>query len=372
MISPYLVILLFLIFFTFLSECSKDIEKISFSLIFVFLTLFLAFRYGQGTDFFGYNYLFNCIDNVHDAIFNPQKIHSEIGMRLLYAFFDNYIFFNMFVSVFVMTMLFRLLNKCSFNRCFALLIFFPTCYLTYYFSAIRQAMALSIFLGIMLECLIRNKNKQYFVWNIIACCFHISAVILFILPFLKKNDFIYSKKIIIGSIIGGIFFFIICYFNLIPLFGRWKFTISGIALLSYVERLISLCMVLKLAQIHNAKEKDELSMVLLNTYILGTCLYFNFWCLQSISRLSIYFKGLECILIPYYLWKSVSKNYLYASIFSLIAIVMTVKNIDSYINQGLYYPDVSMLNYPYVSIFDSSDKIFDYRPRNSFKIINLL
>lgn len=372
MISPYLVILLLLIFFAFLSECSKDIEKISFPIIMIILSTFLAFRYGQGTDFFGYNYLFNSIKDLQSAIWNPYKIHSEIGMRLLYALFDSYILFNVFISFFLMMMLFRILNKYSFNRCLALLFFFPTCYLTYYFSAIRQAMALSIFLGIMLEYLIRNKNKQYFVWNIVACSFHISAVILFILPFLKKNDFTYSKKIIIGSIIGGIFFFIICYFNLIPLLGRWKFTVSGIALLSYVERLISLCMVLKLAKIHNAKEKDYLSMVLLNTYILGTCLYFNFWCLQSISRLSIYFKGLECILIPYYLWKSVSKNYLYACVFSLIAVVMTVKNIDSYINQGLYYPDVSILNYPYVSIFDSSDKIFDYRPRNSFKTINLL
>ena len=51
-----------------------------------------------------------------------------------------------------------------------------------------------------------------------------------------------------------------------------------------------------------------------------------------------------------------------------VPIVETVKNINSYINQGNYYSDVNVLSYPYISIFNK-DKLYEYRSKSMHETI---
>ena len=363
MISPYLILFFLLFFLSFLCEMSKELERISFPILVLILFFFLAFRYGQGTDFFGYYVHFSSIKTFSDAIENPLHIHSEVGMRLLYWLFNDYLTMNFFVAAFSMMMLFIALRKFQFNRVFSLLIFFPTCYLTYFFSGIRQGIALAIFLGVLLNYLIEGKYKHYFVFVGIAVCFHLSSIIFLIIPFWLKFDLEQIKKMMIYSIILGILILLFCLGGFFPIIYRFNFSLSGITILSYLERIISLFIILKLADLnHDYDKQDMFLQTLLKLYLLGTCIYFTFGVLNSVSRISIYFKALECILVPYLIWKSDKKTNIYAYIFSLIVIVMTIKNIGSYISQGMYYPGVTIWNYPYVTVFDSYDEIYMYRP----------
>ena len=363
MISPFLVIPILLVFFMILGEFSKDIEKIFFPIIVLLLTLFLAFRYGQGTDFFGYKYLFEHCNTLYDAIWNPLNMHSEIGMRLLYSLFDNnYEAFNAFIAFLSMFFLFRSLKDFQFNRFFSLVIFYPTCYLTYFYSGVRQGLALAIFLGLMLNHLVNKKYKLYCLWGGVASCFHSSALLLIILPFFVNANLCNAKKMIMISISCGFLVFALGVFNVLPAIQKWKFFVSDVSILSYVERTISLFVVYTLSK-NDVKKNDMFLTTLFNVYVLGSCVYYAFWCLGSISRVHIYFKSIECILIPYCIWKAKGSQYVLCCLISMMAIVMTVKNIGSYIKQGGYYPDVSVLNYPYVSIFDYPDKIFEYRAR---------
>lgn len=363
MLSPYIIVLILLVFFTFLSECSKDIEKIIFPIFVLLLFFFLSFRYGQGTDFWGYYYLFSCINSFSDAILNPRDVHSEIGMRLVYALFDdNYSLMLFCLSGINMILFFKLVKNFQFNRLLSLLIFFPTCYLTYYFSAIRQGLALSIFLGFLIEFVIKKKWKMFFFVVFIASTFHISAIILYVIPFVLKYRFCELRKLVFVSFFVGLGIFLLVLANIIYVnFDRMHVSIRSYMLFPYVERLFCFGIIMKMTSQYRYSESDAFFQPIIKMYLFGTALYVMFFSLSSISRLGIYFKSLECIIVPYLIWKTGNRNYLYAMIFSVIAIVMTIKNINSYIVQASYFPGVSVINYPYVSIFNPSD-IFLYRP----------
>ena len=100
--------------------------------------LILCIRYGQGSDYFSYHDLFEKFSDFNVALYNPNDEHGEIGFRLLCAIFPfRYQWFIIAVSTFEMWMLHRFIKYYSKNPLLTLFLFYPTYYLTYYFSIIR-------------------------------------------------------------------------------------------------------------------------------------------------------------------------------------------------------------------------------------------
>ena len=79
------------------------------------------------------------------------------------------------------------------------------------------------------------------------------------------------------------------------------------------------------------------------------------------SRVFVFFKILELVFISYYL-KSHESDFtnIFILFFIALSMVLFVKNINSYIEQGDYYSSVNFFNYPYVSVFNKDD-IYEYR-----------
>lgn len=116
------------------------------------LTLLSMFRFGFGMDYFSYlvHYTLNP-STIKDAISNQS--HVDVGFRIIMGVFKyfklNYEVFIAGISLMIMFMYLRVINKNSKFKIMSLLIFFSVYYSIYVNSALRQGIAIVIFLQLI-------------------------------------------------------------------------------------------------------------------------------------------------------------------------------------------------------------------------------
>lgn len=352
---------MFLFFYIF-----KILKKNNFAynLLFILLWLMLSFRYGQGTDYFAYNYIFDQFNDIEMALLNPYHIHGEIGFRVLCSIFQsNYSIFIFFISTFEMFLLNKGINYYSRNKILSLLLFYPTIYLTYYFSAIRQGIVLSVFIGILLRYLFNNEIKKYYLVCFIMLLFHQSAFILFLIPLLKFVELKKLYLILLISVSIGSFFILPIGQKILQILPFYMYISSNqtINIFAIIERLTTFTIIMLLF-IKNSKliKKNE-NMIFMKIYILGIAIYMLFIGYPLVSsRIMIYFKSMEIFLFPILLEKT-SKYKFFGELFIVIlTVTMFFKNINAYIQEGNYKENVNVWNYPYIHVFNQ-EKLWDYK-----------
>lgn len=158
-------------------------------LLTICLTLFLALRYGQGTDYYGYYLQYRWVEGTASLLVNSLH-HGELGWYMLLVIFNrlgfSYELFIALLSVTMMLLIYRTIKRYSPYGIISLLIFYPTFFLTYCFSAIRQGLVMCLFIGFGLEFLLNRKYLKYYILVFILCFFHKSAIVLAILPIVLK------------------------------------------------------------------------------------------------------------------------------------------------------------------------------------------
>ena len=91
-------------------------------------------------------------------------------------------------------------------------------------------------------------------------------------------------------------------------------------------------------------------------------------CLPLVSsRINILFKVIEIVLVTRVSDTNRQKIILIAT-FIAISIFMTLKNINSYIEQGQYNDSIGIFNFPYVTIFNKED-IYTFRSSDFYYLI---
>ena len=370
-------IILFIVIFAcllFNSE-KKQLSNVKYKLLLFFLWLFLAFRYGQGTDYFSYYYIHSNNATLHEALFNTHATHSEIGFRLLcWLFKYDYTYLVFFVSTIEMIMLHRFIKKYSTSHIMSLLLVYPTIYLTYFFSAMREGIVIALFIGIMIECLEKGNKRAYYIFSLLCCSIHIVSILFFIVPFVIKID--YRKLIRIAWIalaFGGVSWIaqLYNYIQFIPIIGKQIVSYSPqIGMVALLERILTLVLALYLLQGIDIEANNNSSILyLFKIYSFGFICYAALLFLPLVSsRSAILFKVVEIVLFPLLYSKTHTKlkdKQLIIGIVVVVATVMTIKNINSYISQGKYHSNINIVNYPYVSVFDK-DEIWNYRDGNIY------
>jgi len=385
----YIVLLLILSIFS-IRELGNKIpyrEK-AFDIFCVLMTLILCFRYGQGTDYFGYYYSYITAD-FSWGLFENTLSHGELGWYMLMYIADKIgLNFEAFVAVISVVMMFstrRAIKLYSPYGITSLLLMYPACYLTYYFSGLRQGLVISLFLGFGLDLLISKKYLRYYILSVILVSFHTASVLLFLMPVLLRFKEIQLEKYVLVIIGFGV---VISYFN-IPgklgaLIGRPDYLPDTFSVGAFLLRGILLYIIYRfhrsnvVVQLEQFGKKDEIEHTLYYLYVLGSIFYFLFPFYALVSqRMTIPLKAIEVILIPLLLGnmdkyreiiKVIPNIYIprklrvagFALLVVLIANVEAVKNINSYITQGDYYSWVNVINYPYITIFDK-DSVSKYR-----------
>lgn len=364
MISIYYIILICLMIFGLIGF-KKGAEKIAYRISFIILSAFLVFRYGQGTDWLSYNYIFEGAPQ--DIDFNDpyyKDYHSEIGWKLINnavkACGLDFVFISIATSLIEMFMLSQFINKYSNNRAFSLLIAYPVVYLTYFFSAMRQGLVLAFFLGVMVEWLKEGKNIRYLACVLVASTIHSLSIILLVPLIVSKIQIRTMSVVLLISILLGVAM-IPALPRIVQAFGL-SYTNTSISIMAIMYRAFIAVIVLLLYSGLKKKNLVNPSIELLvKIYVTGLAVYCI--CLGNevmASRLSSPMLAVEIALIPLLLANTDKRQFLII-VFVIIAVtnVMTMKNISSYVEQGSYSEQVNQWNYPYISLFNDED-IYKY------------
>ena len=364
-------------------ELSKQVNTRSiYRVLLFFMSLMLIFRYGQGTDYHDYEQMYKYLYENGDILSNAL-VHGEFGWYVLMMLskrigieFDGFI---AIISLIMMLFTYKAFEKYSKSKIFSLLLLYPTYFLTYYYSAIRQGLVLSIFLYLGVKYLLEKKYTYYYILVFILTQFHMASVILFVIP-LGINLLKFNRCMFIISAVALAVVLSSTGLLGILMAGR-GYTDVTVSYLAIVLRISLYFIVSTLHYKINKISKDRTESILFDIYTLGITVYLSLLFYATLSqRITMPLKAVEVFLIPLqlhlineYLTHKLNISIITVKVFSNIKIigyaivlilmldVELVKNIYSYISQGNYYEWVNAINYPYISIFDK-EEIFHYIP----------
>ena len=358
--SPYLLVGVAVALLAFAGSNAKW-EKISYCISLALLTMFLALRFGQGTDWLAYNYLFEGAPSTidFDDIYYTDAFHSEFGWKLINNVVKatglDFVFVSVASSLLEMGMLARFVNRYSPNRALSLLIAFPVVYLTYFFSALRQGIVIAVFLGLMLPWLQSKKYVRYMVFIALASLIHSLALVL-VMPLLLSRFGFRSMGVVLGvsAIIG------VALTPALPsVISAADLDYSGntISIVAVLYRVIVASLVYFLYKTADPENVGNEIKFLIKVYICGLATYALLMGNDIIaSRLASPLLAIEIVLVPMLVKRAKGRSAVMLILcLVLLVSVMSVKNIDSYIDQGSYSPSVSVLSYPYISVFNMGD-----------------
>jgi len=363
--SPYLIVFAGMVGFSVYEyRKGRTQDRLYWTVLFI-LGMMLCFRYAQGTDYYGYyvNYLLT------PKIWNPVKvftinIHGEIGWLLLCALgrgfgmpFDMLVFF---ISLFELCCIHRFVSRWCPLRTVALLLMYPTIYLTYAMSALRQGAVLLFFLGFLIGWFHEKKWKHYLIGTLVCMLFHSSAVVFLVLFALRWITLDGKWALILTglSAAGGMMasWLLPKISSVFAFYATSSFSIAAIG-----ERAVSLAVILYIFW-DKLKDKKNRSILwlMLQIYLYGTIIYaFFMWNALISARFNVYFKAVEIMLFTVALLRpgklpvlGIRNRDAVAVYLLLLTAVMYFKNINSYIQQGDFFEGTNVFNYPYFTIFD--------------------
>ncbi|HPS34167.1 MAG TPA: EpsG family protein [Oscillospiraceae bacterium] len=372
--SPYLIVYLFLLAAAAVSFIKKKDYNFLFILSALVLTLFLVLRYGQGTDYFSYMRLYEEAPGgiIPDESFWTKNGNVEIGWKLLeYAFQMINLPFWAFMAVIgagSMLLLCRFAVKCCPGaRTFALLLAFPTWYLTYLFSGVRQGLTICVFLGLMLPFLLEKKYWQYFAIGIACLFIHKASFIVLAAPVVM----LLSQKaiwwILGGCAAAGVAVSIPLVSGLlgkISLALGKNYSFNGFGDVSWIaaaERLVTFAVIaFVFYKYRKAQNEDKTADLIFKIYCYGLGVYLLLISSPLFaSRMMFPLKMTEIILAGIFIVKMPKWRVAVFIFFAGLTAVMTWKNIGSYIEQGGY--DNTVQQYPYVSVLQNRQTILAWR-----------
>lgn len=376
--SPYLIVFLILWVFAGYEYWKNRKQEKLYWVIFIVLTAMLCLRYGQGSDYFGYmyNYLTTPKLNEIGKLFE-SGLHGEPGWLVMCSVLRTLnVPFPLLVTVLSgaeMFLMHRFVYKFSPLKSVSLLAAYPTLYLTFVFSALRQGLVMMVFLGYMVEWIRDRRWGRYIVVTMLCSLIHSSAL-AFLIPLAVMSiperfglfPMDTSRVLCYGgiSVICGL-----CMSGLLmwlsPALAHYAG--SSVSIMAVGERVVTTgLIILVFREELDGKRKcaNPMLPVMLQVYLLGTILYgFLFWNSLISARMTICFKAIEIILLAVAMTKPGKLRRVVAIYVFGLAVLMFYKNVGSYIHQGRYFDTVNVFNYPYFSLFDQ-EAVESYRKIN--------
>lgn len=333
------------------------------------LLCFVLLRYGQGSDYFSYIFLFENSARTFELLLKTGEfryITQEIGFSAI-----SYLWIKIFhlspellnatfsAVSFIPVWLF--IKKYSSNPIISLYFFYCTFYLIYPFSGIRQGVCLAIFVYYLIPLLYRKKYIKYYLLSFLLFLIHFSSIILFVIPIVNLVKKYNSTKILILSLISlgiGLVLYqvLFSFFSNLDMIGGKVDAYTDKNTLDIMSLLLRITIFIPVLQTYKLYERNSIKDLILKIYILGFFLYLIFMSSSLISsRINVYMRYFEIILLVdflLYTFKRIPNRIVSFGYIIAIMSVLYVKNINSFIDQGPYYKHINFYNYPYVSIFN--------------------
>lgn len=353
----YVIIFMVLILLSMINIYISKEKLKSFYIIFgVFITFFTALRDNLGgSDYYVYKEYFNNIPNIFNIQNYSYFIKYEIGYEyfnsLIKYFTDNYIGLFFIISVTTVPVILSLNYKYCRYPFFTLSFYMYKTFFYTNFIAMRQSIALTIFL-IALKYIINGNLKKYTICILTASLFHSSAIVLFPLYFVRKIK-LYKLNIINIILIGiCILIFSNSIINLLEIIlNILGFSNEVINKISNIESTVGLNLhvveILFIYYIFRGRYKmnNEEDKIILNIFIIFFIFTIGFSMHVIFIRISMYFyfiimvfmsKSLESI-------KDLKYKQLLIYILSILFLFGYIKYIIEFDNGGLI-PYRSIIN----------------------------
>lgn len=301
---PYLVILFFLISFSLLGmfKLNNKLEyKLSF-ISFLILFLFSGLRYGVGMDYESYF-------NLYESSLELNEEIQEIGFRYLFYFlrqisfpFECVILFFSYVTI---KLVFLFVRKNSPFFLFSILIFFSVGQFYFNtFNAIRQTLALYLFLGVGLNLIVEKKALLYVCCIVfVSFCVHLSALFLLPLYVLVRRRIFWGYRIIFLFIISSATGFLVFLVQNSPYSVYLNIERNATEVSLSVYLLLIIAIVLAICEYFLMKEtKREIVLFGINYISIVTLLlvfvFSNTPLVIVFLRLTYFFTPIQLVLIP--------------------------------------------------------------------------
>ena len=307
---PYIIVLTLFAICAYLHENTENEEKklyISFFSIVLFF-IFFAFRGYVYSDWINYSESFNNVE--WEDIFNITNEKSKAvihepgytALMCLCSLVTREYAFLVFVITTIVTFLFvRFLKRWNIeNIAFAFMLFFTFEGVGLMFNALRNQLAIFIFLN-GIEYIHKRKPVPYFLYCFAAVCFHSSAILYFPLYFFLSRK---VNKWLFLSLILGFFVFYISQISivqtLISLLGLegslgekaefYTETFTVARALSPTGTLEKLGLTLLIFLYYDKLTEEKSNVVLINSLMLCYFFYYVFGEFRMLSsRLSLLF-----------------------------------------------------------------------------------
>ena len=383
----FLTIGIALLLFSLFEVYSKRDRKWIFLTIIIALSLLLCVRYGQGTDYFAYNYLYVKTGNlVAELSRNVSEIHGETLWRVIQSLFVSVgMPFEVFVAIIALiTSYFTYLaiNRYSPYKVFSIFLLYPTYYLTYYYSAFRQGLIIAIFLGCGVNLLLKKRTAKYIILIFALSLIHIASLALLLIPLtnylnIKTIKKIRWKKIIPIAIVLILLTAVSGIGQRVGIYviAEIKYYFSfNISILAILERTILFCAIYYFHNYKSKKKPTETEALLYKVYSIGYILFMLLLPFATPSqRITAAFKSTEILIIPIITKRLFvkRKNELGIKIQTAFIVILaitsvaTVKNINTILYQGKYNEDIKIYNLKAVTIFNKKE-IYNIRHSDVF------
>ena len=349
----FLVFEILLLFFAFGEILLKRTNWNLFYMIYILLSLLTIVRYGVGTDFYNYEYIYNITPALDEGGVS-EVFHGEVGYLFLSSVFKTFgavfWFFNASIAFISMCFFYWGIKKYCIYPFFSLFIFYSVFYFTYPFNAIRQGLTIAAFWGILLHLLFVKKYKLYFIWTIILSLFHSSILFALLFPIILKIRlnkhaiiillliallFPIQKAILVitpSFLHAALYTYVDAEFSLNAFMARFAFWVPIIYLMVKTQR----------DPYVSVEQKKMMEL-----FLWGVIIYLMFASFSFIaSRLNVYTRVLEIILLPLscFSLKRIGNRIFFMIVFSFILIYLYIKNINMLIDNSAL--DISFWQYP--------------------------
>lgn len=340
-------------------------RRYEFKVLFVVLLLILILRFGQGTDYFAYRYIYNMLSPTRLDLSRYERLHGEIGYLLICNLFRiakaPFEVFVAFTAIFEMVCFYRFAKVFQIDTPFTWVLAYPTLYLTYFFSAIRQGITTAIFLGILLPLLLEKKYRRYILVTLFCVSIHSASIVFLLAIFMAKIKKVSTiQYCCIGAWLAGFILTTAPARTLIMSLGissinYYLYAGTDVSILSVAERIFFIAIISMLYElICKRKKMNDTYRTLFLCYLLAMSLYGVFVGYSLISsRLGGVMRFVELYLLVYgiKLMELRTKAFV-VTFFIVLETFMLTKNINAYITEGNYKDSITVTLYPYVSVFN--------------------
>ena len=347
----YYIVFCILLFFSLVEVVTHKRNWLCFDAVYALMTFMVMFRYGQFSDYFNYEMIYDYPEMT--GIADPLYFITQECFKFLGVSYKGYV---MVVGALTMGLIYPFLSNYCNKSITALFIFYTYELMVLPMSAIRQGVGLALLLC-GFSMILEERRKAFLILVGIGSFIHVSLLAVLLIPFFYNKR--YYNEWYVACALAGLTVFALVTPDLTTLFpGLFDGRSTGDA---EDSRLVQIAMRLMLIApvLYYKPQYGTLGYFAKAICIISYATYcmFAFAPLMA-GRLEYYFRVFMCMLVAYMIFveeKSRLKEFILIWII-MVHMVIFFKNMNGFIFQGEYDPDkVTMFNFPFVSVFDQDE-----------------